>query len=67
MFVLSLAYFTQPDVFKALAICSISQHFIAFYDEEILHCMRILHFVYPLIYRWALDCFDLLVVVNNAT
>ena len=48
-------YFTQHNVLRVYACCSICQNFFPFQGRILFCYMHILHFVYPFIPRWTLE------------
>lgn len=55
MWSLWLESFNKHNVLKILSCCSMYQYSIPFYGEGILHCINILHFVYPFFSWWAFE------------
>ena len=51
---LSLTYFTKYNVLQLYLFCWKWQDFILLYGRIIVCCANIAHWLYPLIYRWAL-------------
>ena len=59
-------YYSLHDVLRFHLCYSMCQNFLPFQHRILVHCMYILHFIYPFIYGGHLNCLYLWVIENNA-